>query len=564
MTENTPAGPQQVDEAFSNLLLTCTKVWEDFVDVHWSRQLYDGRRVLKYQLAAVGEGYRVERYFTQNDTTFRLLGLQPDQEITVRIRTLVESPGDGSGKWCAWASTTVRSLRATSLQVASVKRNQLHGRILWGCGDATVPSTPTHTTVAAAKFQVRVRQKGVILHDVCEKEFAADSSEFLISDLEANAIFEVQARAVSTFGESGRWCSPVRFLTLWPVEVKVAEVGETYGVVQWGRNEDDDNSHTAEGSIEELVVVVELLPNRHELDLDAHAKPVQVDAKSFSNETRVYRVRDLLPGRQYAVRSRYRNVLGDWTEWTSARLATLQPVRLPDIQMVGHNFVQVRWQREEATDSVAGYEETALDVAQWEVRISTGNANTSQTLPERERETKLVNLHPGIDYAIDVRAQTKAEEWGPWSQPAIVTTLHRLTPRVDFAGETWLRVAWDRKERRYNDNITRYHVQLSAVNLPFRVAKYFAATQTTHTFDDLRPGTEYQIVMQAFSDQRWGPWSDPTPTTTCTPCSPTLVRRGEDFVQVRWDCDYYVRNAVEQLDRKYQVSVTRPPRDAPV
>ena len=36
----------------SNLLLTFTKIWENFIDVKWQKELFDGKAIHKFQLIA--------------------------------------------------------------------------------------------------------------------------------------------------------------------------------------------------------------------------------------------------------------------------------------------------------------------------------------------------------------------------------------------------------------------------------------------------------------------------------------------------------------------------------
>lgn len=546
----------------SNLVIRFPKIWEDYVDVAWGRQFFDGKKIQKYQLAATAKHYRVERFFSGNESSFRLLGLAPDMELKVQVRALVEGGDDAGGPaWNAWAYKSVTTLSGAETTVASVSSEYLHGKLTWGSDLIRTGPTPTHAPVPAAKFQLKVREKGTFLtSDFCEKEFPPESEEFLIRDLPSSAIFEVSARAISIFGDVGRWSTPVRYLTLNPVDLVMSNIGEDFGVVEWSRKE-EEKFLPNESAIEEIVLIIELLPSQRELDVDSQAKRIQVDAQTFSNEVRKYRLKDLAPGRSYSIRSRYRNSLGDWTSWTHLRFSTLSPVRMPDAQIVGHNFIHVSWQRAEPEDG-AEFESTTKDVKLWEVRCTVGKAQTSMQLPVKECETKLVNLLPGVDYSIDVRALTTGGEWGLWSEALVVTTLHRLKAHVEFSGETWLKVDWTRREKQYVDNITRYHVQVNCLNSPFRVAKYFPATVTCFTFEQLKPNTKFHVVIQAFSDQRWGPWSEPTEARTCAPCVPSLIRRGEDFVQLRWNCEYYNVAAVEGIDRKFQIKIHRPPLDS--
>ena len=541
---------------FSNLYVRFPKIWEDYIDVSWARQVFDGRKVLKYQLAATAKAYRVERYFAPNETLFRLQGLTPLMTVDVQVRALVEAAGRGP-VWDPWANGKCTTTDGASVSVASVSSEYIHGRIVWGSDLLQNGPSQTHAAVSAGKFQIKVREKGKFLtSDLCEKEVPVEEAEFTVNDIPLNSAFEVSARAVSVFGDFGRWSQPTRFLTLSPVDLSIPELGENYSIVKWGREgKDFDDS---ESRIEELVIMVDLLPSQRELDVDSQAKKIQVAAQSFGNEVRLYRLKDLTPGRSYNISSRYRNSLGDWTTWSVKKFTTLYPVAMPDVQMVGHNFIHLVWQRADPEEG-ATFDDMARNVVTWEVRCTVGKTQTTMQLPAKERETKLVNLRAGVDYQVDVRAMTTSNEWGLWSTPVIVTTLHRLQPRVDFSGESWLKVNWERREKRYLDNITRYHVQVNAVNSPFRVAKYFPAEVTSFTFEHLKPGTQFHVVIQAFSDQRWGPWSDPTEASTCIPCVPQLIRRGEDFIQLKWISEYYQRASVDPQDHRYQVRVQRPP-----
>jgi hypothetical protein len=564
MAQPTQTSRDNGDVDASNLYIKFPKIWEDYVEVSWGRQLFDGKKVVKYQLAATAKNYRVERFFSGSDSTFRLVGLAPNMLVRVQVRSLIDTTSDGgSPTWNAWASSEVTTLRDAECSVASVSSAFIHGKIKWGSDLVRTGPSSTHAAVAAASLHVKVRERGTFLtSDLCEKELAPDSDEFIIRDVPSSGIFEVSVRAISIYGDVGKWSAPVRYLTLNSVELSLPHVGEDFGVVAW-RREEEEKFLPSESAIEELVMIVELMPSQRELDVDAQAKRIQVDAQTFSNEVRKYRLRNLLPGRSYNIRSRYRNSLGDWTQWSSLRFATLSPVVMPDAQIVGHNFLQVTWQRaepehREGAAPAGSFESTTKDVKSWEIRCTVGKAQTSMELPPAERETKLVNLLPGVEYSIDVRALTTAGEWGLWSEPLIVTTLHRLKCRAEVTGETWMTVDWNRRDRQYVDSITRYHVQLNSVSSSFRVAKYFPANVTSYTFEGLKPDTPFQCIIQAFSDQRWGPWSEATECRTCTPCAAHLIRRGEDFVQLRWNSDYYQSASVEPMDRKFQLRIHRP------
>ena len=84
-------------------------------------------------------------------------------------------------------------------------------------------------------------------------------------------------------------------------------------------------------------------------------------------------------------------------------------------------------------------------------------------LPGDESLTKLVSLIPNREYCICVKAMTKYGEWGPPSVERYISTLPPLFPRVDAQGENWLYVSWDRKEKKFPDSITRYHLQLTGM-----------------------------------------------------------------------------------------------------
>ena len=568
------------DDEDANLYIRFPKIWEDFVEVSWGRMLADGYKAIKYQLFAEGEAYRVERYFGAAEGSFRLQGLSPNQQLKVQVRALIDAPPppagagsaphdpEASAKWMPWATAHVTTLPSVGVEVATVSSDFIHGRFSFGAtaekdAQYAAPtfdkSTPSHNYLAVKEIQFKMRDKGPFRSfEICEKTFPADQHEFTINDLGANLVLEVEARAVSGFGDVGQWCSPVRFLTLPAVEVGVVEIGETYAITRWAREADDKDPFAEDAGIAEMVMIVDILPSQRELDVDSQAKKQQVLAQSFSNETRMFRLRDLLPGRSYVIRSRYRNVLGDWAQWTLAPFTTLFPVDAPDVQLVGHNFIQVSWRRGFEGTRQSTAEDDGRSVQQWEVRCQVGKASTTMVLPKKETETKMVNLHSGVDYTIDVRARNEAGEWGPWSAPLVATTLHRLVPRAEAAGDTWVEASWLRRDKIYQDNITRYHVQLSAVGSTFRTAKYFPPDVTHYTFTDLRPNTRFVLVLQAFSENHWGPWSEPVEVSTCAPAAPLLVRRGEDFVQLRWNSDYYNRSNIDAIDRRYQLRVMRP------
>ena len=572
---------------YHNLVIRFPKVWESFIDVHWRRELFDGRAVSQFHLLCTAVNTRIERLFDANESHFRLAGLAAGTTFEISLRMKLAANHTEPAAWGAWATHRISTLAPVVIGVGTVCDTSICGRIAWtndippsslasGGSDASSalvlsPSAAVDGTkplgvapsllaspVLADKFQVHVWLRGRVLgHDERLLEIPASARDFTVPNLPANSVFEVKVRAVSRDGDCTRYTPTVRFLTLDPVTVRVDDVAETEAMISWSRGDDIDGTTNADGRIEDFTLIVEQLPSQHELDLDAQAASVQVDVKTFAPDVRRYRLRTLHPGRAYLVKTRYRSVLGDASAWFVTRLTTLSPVAIPDVLLVGHNYVQVRWGREITPSQ--GAADTVAGVKEWEVRCSIGKHFTSTVLPGKEIETKIGNLMHGVDYSLDVRAITHSGIAGPWSLPIAVTTLHLLEPRVVFSGETWLAVSWDRQEKRYEDNITRYHVQVNGVANPYRVAKYFPATVTTFTFHNLKPGTKYHVAIQAFSDQRWGPWSDAVAAKTCTPCVPQLVRRGEEFVQVHWTCEYFDRCAVEDAQKRFQLRVSKEP-----
>ena len=160
------AAADPLDPSFANLIVRFPKIWEDFVDVQWSRQIFDGRRIVKYHLVAEAAGYRVERYFQPNESTFRLAGLAPDTEVDVRVRMQLETKAEGE-IWKGWACSVVRSLMSASIDVLSVKPHLLHGLVTWGSELVEAGPTETHAAVPAQTFRVDVEQRGRVLATKC-------------------------------------------------------------------------------------------------------------------------------------------------------------------------------------------------------------------------------------------------------------------------------------------------------------------------------------------------------------------------------------------------------------
>eukprot|EP01065_Artemidia_motanka_P026139 TRINITY_DN3105_c0_g2_i1.p1 TRINITY_DN3105_c0_g2~~TRINITY_DN3105_c0_g2_i1.p1 ORF type:complete len:2223 (+),score=398.42 TRINITY_DN3105_c0_g2_i1:984-7652(+) len=273
-------------------------------------------------------------------------------------------------------------------------------------------------------------------------------------------------------------------------------------------------------------------------------------------------MRLLVPGRSYDLWARHLNTQGDWSPWRRSRFRTMDRVGMVSVAAASHNFLHISWEQE-TQEGGADREDMPTNsyVVNWQVRcVNTVTREESAcVLPAHETSTKVVSLPHSTEYELAVRAKTGFGEWGPWGQPAFASTLPPLVVTLEAAGETWLSVTWARKEKKHNDGVSRYHLQLSAAETPFRISKYFPPDVTEYRFTDLMPGALYNASVQACVCDRWQSWSSPAAVRCASPAEVQLVRRGEDFVQLRWSSEYYTLNNVDSLEQKFKLRVTRLP-----
>eukprot|EP00756_Hemistasia_phaeocysticola_P021988 Hpha_TRINITY_DN15805_c0_g5::TRINITY_DN15805_c0_g5_i1::g.190173::m.190173 len=539
----------------AQLVVRFSTIWEDFADLQWQFELYNGDVATRYHLLATSDGYKVERFFPPTERSYRLVGLQPGALVKVSVRPQFQD------EWGEWSTATAQLHSTCALRVGQVGADFIHGLFDWGGGKE---DTPTHIWSRASKFQLKVRQKEhVLASSVCDLELEREQREIVVKGLKPGCIFGVQIRAVSTTGDVGHWCDEVRFLTLADVVVMVREVGEDYGVVWWGRDPGEPHGVSSSGSdaaIEQFALRLELVPDERTRLSDPEAAPTVVDEQTFGSETCVYTMRSLVSGRSYDLWARHLNIQGDWSPWRRSRFRTMDRVGMVNVVGASHNFLHLSWEQEtqEAEDVDLP---TNSHVVSWQVRCvnTVTRAESAVVLPAHETTTRIINLPDSTEFELAVRAKTGFGEWGPWGQPAFAATLPPLSVALEAAGENWLSVSWARVEKKHDDGISRYHLQLSAADTPFRLSKYFPPDVTEFKFNDLTPGKLYYAAIQACVSDRWQSWSDPTPVRTASPAEALLVRRGEDFVQIRWTSDYYTLNQTDPLDQRFQLQVVRLP-----
>eukprot|EP00659_Diplonema_papillatum_P004514 gene4514-6993_t len=542
---------------YAHLVIAFTKIWEEFVEVKWEKIHFDGARLKRYHLLATSDKYKVERLFEPTENRYKLVGLEPGCELKVSVRAQFEG-----GEWGNWCSSEAVLHKQCSVTVGMVGPAFIHGHFNWG---TDAESSETKTYGAAAGFQLRVRQKEKVLSTaVCDQELEAGQREFVVRGLLPDAIFNVQVRAVSAQGDVGRWSEVTRFLTLRDVVVHITEIGEDYSNIWWGRERADIGaappSAGSPSALEQFELRLDLHPTANQLLANLASDPVAVAEQSFGSDVCTYKLEALIPGRVYSIRTRQLNVQGDWSPWTSAKFRTLSRTSMVSAEAVSHDFMLISWgqERQEGTEAEMDLT-TEVSVVNWQVRcVNTKTKEQSMVvLPAGETTTKIVNLPTSTEFALSARAKTSFGQWGPWSEASYVATVAPLQVRVEAVGEGWLKLNWARPEKRCDDAIQRYHVQIVAASSSFRLSKYFPADVTEYRFEDLSPNTEFLASIQACIADRWQPFSDALPTKTAGTAAVHLVRRGEDFIQIRWSSDFYDLNRVDPLDQKYQVKIIR-------
>ena len=561
---------------YAHLVVRFTRIWEDFVNVSWKKELHDGATVKRYHLLATGDNYKVERLFEATETNYRLVGLEPGNEIKVSIRAQFvgtsesDEPAEDEQKselsnddWGNWSTATATTHKGCFIKVGMVGPNYIHGTFTWG---NDVEDTPTHIYSRAASFQLRVRQKESVLSSaVCDQELKATQREFVVQGLNPDAILHVQVRAVSQHGVLGCWSDVNRFLTLANVKVTLREIGEDYSIVWWGREGEEIGSSPpsvgSRTSIEQFSLRLLLHPSQCQKLSNPDARNTIVDDQQFTGDVSSYTCRNLFPGRIYSIETRQLSIQGDWSPWETFKFKTMNSTSMVNINAVSHNFLLISWEQErgEDTENEDLTCNLSSEIVNWQVKCINVITQEESTviLPEKELSTRIVNLPPNTEFSIMARAKTAYGPWGPWGEQAFVVTLSELCVTADAVGETWLKLNWARSDKRYDDSIVRYHVQLSAADTPFRLSKYFAPEIVDHTFEDLTPATDYKVSIQACFGDRWQSWSKPMPVRTAGPATIQLSRRGEDFVQIKWNSEFYDLNHINRSEQRFQLKVVR-------
>eukprot|EP01012_Entosiphon_sulcatum_P034226 TRINITY_DN4337_c0_g1_i1.p1 TRINITY_DN4337_c0_g1~~TRINITY_DN4337_c0_g1_i1.p1 ORF type:complete len:2657 (-),score=384.73 TRINITY_DN4337_c0_g1_i1:38-8008(-) len=543
-----------IEGGYSNLLIRFTKIWESFVQVSWEKELFDGKEDKKYHFLMQGTTLKVEKYFLKHERTFRVHGLTPGANYKVAVRAMKDDD-----EWGSWCVAEVTTLCDVGLSVGEVGSTFIHGCFTWGTAE---PDNSTSYHLKPAKFELKVKQKERVLdHPLCADALPPSSREFRITDLLKNGVFLVQVRAISENGDLGQWSAEVRFLTLNDVRVWVEQTGEDYAIAQWQREGAELSPGQIDDSLRELVIELYLEPDQRERDVEGAVKAKKIEEHTFDSSRSTTKFSNLKAGRAYRISYRYRNSLGDWSKWKEFCFLTLSPIAMVEFTAVSHDYIQFSWSREEARlrldDSKSA--QSNKDVVAWQVLATdcTTKEQTTIELPGEETVTKLVALVPSREYSISVRGKTQHGAWGLWGTERFVTTLPPLFVHLQSRGETWLQLTWERKERVYPDSVTRYHLQITGVNTPFRISKYFDPSETSFKCSGLRPGVQYYAAVQACVGVRWGAWSDPNEVATAGATLVRLSRRGEDFIQVKWLSEYVTSNALGEQDAKYQLRITK-------
>ena len=543
---------------YAHVLVTFPKIWEDFVEVKWERELLDGTGLKRFHLVATSDDYSVERLFDVKESRYRLVGLKPGSTVKVAIRAQLE--GDEWGNWCTSSATLHASV---DVSVGMVGPDFIHGNFAWG---AQTESSDTHNWMQAVGFHLRVRQKEHVLStSLCDQELKANQREFAVRGLESDGVFNVQVRAVSQYGDIGKWSEVTRFLTLGNVEVSIVEVGEDYAVAWWGRQGEDVGSLPpslgSRTSIEQFALRLELAPSQRQLLSNPNAQPCIVTEEVFTGVVSSKKLQGLLSGRIYIIWSRQLNIQGDWSPWGFTKFRTMCSTSMVTVQSVSDSFLLFSWEQDKGEPIQEGVDVIAdAAIVNWQVRCINMESNEESCviLPENEASTRIINLPHSTEFSLAVRSKNTYGKWGPWAEPTYVSTLSPLQVHVDAVGEGWLKLNWSRKDKRhYDDSVVRYHVQVSAANTTFRLSKYFPADAVEHRFEDLSPSTEYRVSVQACIGDRWQAWSEAIPVKTAGPAEVHLVRRGEDFIQIRWTSEFYELNGIDTLDQRYQLKILR-------
>eukprot|EP00756_Hemistasia_phaeocysticola_P017473 Hpha_TRINITY_DN15540_c1_g11::TRINITY_DN15540_c1_g11_i1::g.104301::m.104301 len=248
---------------------------------------------------------------------------------------------------------------------------------------------------------------------------------------------------------------------------------------------------------------------------------------------------------------------GVWGE--PSHVATLKPMVVM-VEEIAEDFFSLRWDRDPAARTFPPRSVAKLtpEIQSYHVKIDQllpsgldtdpgeDALHIDHEFPADETAFRVTKLVPDTVYKVIVRAKADGR-WGLWSESCVLITLPKLAITVNNIGEDYAVLSWGRQQRQLEHiqalvgssaNVSRYHVEMFAVDGPFHADKKFKASRTSYKVKRLDPNSLYTVrVRSCDAGNVWSLWSEKSVFVTMKPIRVTFGRVAEQFVHVQWSRD---------------------------
>eukprot|EP01062_Namystynia_karyoxenos_P041208 TRINITY_DN30013_c0_g1_i1.p1 TRINITY_DN30013_c0_g1~~TRINITY_DN30013_c0_g1_i1.p1 ORF type:complete len:4546 (+),score=1598.05 TRINITY_DN30013_c0_g1_i1:76-13638(+) len=476
-------------------------------------------------------------------STFRVKSLQPDKRYQVQVRACYEDE-----EWGTWSQgIATATLNVISVQAVQAGENYVVAQ--WHRLEHTYqpqwgdPELHLGTLEETLRYQYRV----------------VDCSEAILGDMKPGSQKRLSAARLGTPGSGSKEKEPV------------------------ARTEDGELIVRENFTTADSITISELAPNRRYKILVRHwCHPIEkqlmytpgdagaaVRPASAGSKTSAQQPAAAAEGEDGAAAEEppqqgtpaqpeaEEGEPGIWGE--PAAVATLKSM-VASVDEIAEDFFSLRWERdpEARTYPVRSVARLTPEVQAYHVKIdqlqpdgtgpetAEGSLHIDHEFGPDETAFRVTNLLPDTVYRVEVRARADGE-WGMWSKPCVLITLPKLSVTVNSIGEDYAVISWGRQQRQLehmqaligsSTNVSRYHVEMFAVDGPFHADKKFKASRTSYKVKRLDCNNVYTVrVRSCDSGNVWSLWSEKSCFVTMKPVRVIFGKVAEQFVHVHWSRD---------------------------
>ncbi|CUG89777.1 Hypothetical protein, putative [Bodo saltans] len=472
----------------------------------------------------------------------------PNLKANTMYHASVRSKLDAS-EWGMWSSPSLRfaSVPTISVGFAAIGENYITAE--WRRGAQNIPPALLSKVQCGLGIISKSRLK---LRDMsggsATRIFDIDSSanQLYIDDLAPASTYAI---SVQTFNDNfawGMWSEDAKVRTVPSMDIVVEHITEDAVWVSWNRRPD-----LSQPIAHDTVLNVDSNVKNYEVKIvgDGHfcfARELESNKLFF---------RGLQPDTIYELKVRALNKNdGHWGLWSSQYFRT-QPMMRITFGNIGEHFAVVEWRRH--LPQSAHWDPTATslveaeDVVQ-EFRLKVEKVGEEPVIHELSPNVssfRFTNLMPSAEYRVWMCAKGHEGVWGLWNEEARVRTLPQLDLNVkdigeDYVSVSWTRLKWDGdrapdapgvKVWEIDGAVSGYHVKVLDAEGNVFAQQHLSYTTTSCTLSHLNLKSIYSVQVCAKDTyNEWGLWSETRRFVTLQPVKMSLLRIGEDHVDIEW------------------------------